>query len=69
MAWQVTGQTPTTGQGPDGTWGEGVRVAFSTDSGAVGNVFVPKNVFSEATVRTMIEREVQKMQSVSGLSG
>lgn len=70
ITWQVTGVSDDTSMTPQNTLVQGKRVAFSTNTGYNGSVFVPASVFADqAAVKRLIEGEVRTVAAAMGLTG
>lgn len=67
--WHVTGQAAdqyeVDGAGNPIT---GYAVSFITGNGNRGSVFVPKDQYREATVKTLIQAQANTMDAIGGLT-
>lgn len=67
--WHVTGQAAdqyeVDGAGNPVT---GYVVSFLTGGGNRGNVFVPKDQYKEATIRTLIQAAANTMDAISAMT-
>lgn len=67
--WHVASQSPGMGRLPGGPYVQGVNVAFGTDSGLSGTVFVPQDQYNVETVQAAVSAAVQRMVAVHRLTG
>jgi hypothetical protein len=66
--WVVESQLETVDVGPDGRPQSGIRVAFVTDRGIHGSVFVPRTMYNPVNVKAAISEYVQRLHAVDSLS-
>lgn len=68
--WQVTSQQEVMEPDQSGNIVRGVRVYFTTSTGASGSVFVPATVYGNVdSVRAMLQAQVDATSAVAGLNG
>lgn len=67
--WTITSTSETTGLTDQGTPTKGVTVAFRTDDGTAGTVFVPDAVFTPAAVTAAVAARAAALLTVKGLTG
>ena len=68
-AWRIVGQQETTSQGPDGRIGPGYQIAFTTEKGVRGTVFVPRDMYSPDNVRAIVAAQAYQIDQVQGMTG
>ena len=66
--WKVTGQNQVTEIAPGGTPTQGVRVYYSTGTGAAGSVFVPLAQYNPAGVSAAVAAAAATMDAVGALT-
>lgn len=65
--YNVVKQTTTIAQLPDGTFGQVVRVTFTTRGGALHAIDVPATSYNAENVKSMIEARVRESEAIDSL--
>lgn len=67
--WKIEYQAETVALGPDGRAQEGVKVAFVTELGNHGSVFMPRALYSTANVQASVAQAAAQMDEIHQLRG
>lgn len=68
-AYTVTGQQQDFGEGPNGTYVQGVRITYRTAAGSTGALFVPQTEYTVDNVRRLLDKAAETAVGIERLGG
>jgi hypothetical protein len=68
IKWHVVAQDETSGQLPNGSYGQGIRITFQTENGLRSSVFIAKSQYNKESVLKAIRSEAKALTEIQNLS-